>query len=1219
MAQQKRRVSYVIPAPTVPVPRLQLPPLGISRLGLLGPLLIPLENAADSEGPKTSSHPRHRLGISSLALDASSQLAGQDSPEGILYSAGRDGLVMSWDLGIPMKKRRSMPVDGLRRTDLRWETLTGWADGSIDEETDDDDRLQSDGDVLGEVTRRRLAKDPSYIPYDNQWETDLSAFKPSTRSEFRQCAQVSSEWVNDILLCNNQQTVISASSDGTIKSWSPHASNSPDPSTIGTHSDYVRCLTQSREQNWVASGSFDRTIKLWDLSRAGQHDPLVTMNPPDANAPKSSIYALAADPLGATIASGSPERVVRLWDPRTGKRTGKLVGHTDNIRAILISEDAKYLLTGSADASIKLWSLSSQRCLHTFTHHTESVWSLHSLHPSLEVFYSGDRSGLVCKVDVEDCSDVSEGECILLCQDADPTTPSSDGINKIVAMDDNLLWTASGHSNIKRWPVPQRRSARASTLLLDIDGDRYARSESPARLDNSELLSAAGTRPSTAHSPRASVAASMQSLASDSWPAQTEDEDDRLYGIPFESLVRLISPNEPFVYSSGRTRDPEVATLYSAASIKSVPRTSATHMRPSTATTLQQQHSQTPQLRSPRTEDTMQVHSTARADYEERELASDAIPLHSEPDEVIEGEHGLVRSIILNDRMHALTVDTSGEVQVWDIVRGVCKGKFCRDEVAKLSVEGSWAGGSGAGDRERSPREALEAVRERIEGEAVVSAWSTADTKAGILTVHLTEKSFEAEVYADEVGYANDRRFNDESKSVSRFVTSSTPCWPSDVHYLSVNLGKWVLRNLFLGFIREEQRTRRSQDEGNSPPESILVPSLGRINRDSSTPQPSRKSSTVFASGVVVHSPTMIPTLAPTAAPPTRASPLLTPLIPLYLKEATLPSIPQSSFVSSNDATPMPLPIARRGRSITDEGETSFNNSHTDYLAIRTRQPSLPGAGAATLDDFSGGQGKTDALQTPVTPGGGLMGRLKNFGKTKRPPSEAASSPVIGPSVPESIPEKSVEIDITRTASQALLSGPITPPPSVEAPTYSILLNTIIHISEESAPSFNMVYRGTVASTKYDVHALEESMPLWLLECLLLNKLPDVEHIKISFVLLPWPEKEKEDTLPELLNTTQSKLTSSRYLRIRKLIIHVQEKLDRISPRSKPGSHDDHEHTHSPSSPHPRAEDEYEILCNDVVLHLGMSLLAVRQYVWRQSTELVMYYRRKTSSPPEMG
>ena len=98
---------------------------------------------------------------------------------------------------------------------------------------------------------------------------------------------------------------------------------------------------------------------MWDLNHTTT-DALVTLNPPDATAPKSSVYALATDPFGRTIASGSPERVIRLWDPRTGKRTGltiqlsyltltdprilaKLVGHTDNLRAILISEDSKYV------------------------------------------------------------------------------------------------------------------------------------------------------------------------------------------------------------------------------------------------------------------------------------------------------------------------------------------------------------------------------------------------------------------------------------------------------------------------------------------------------------------------------------------------------------------------------------------------------------------------------------------------------------------------------------------------------------------------------------------------------------------------------------------------------------------------------------------------------------------------------------------------------------
>ena len=101
-------------------------------------------------------------------------------------------------------------------------------------------------------------------------------------------------------------------------------------------------LYTSYDRRWVASGSFDRSIKLWDLNQP-RHDPLLTLLPPDSAGPKSSVYALATDPIGHVVASGGPERVIRTWDPRSGKRIGKLVGHTDNIRVILMSDDSRYV------------------------------------------------------------------------------------------------------------------------------------------------------------------------------------------------------------------------------------------------------------------------------------------------------------------------------------------------------------------------------------------------------------------------------------------------------------------------------------------------------------------------------------------------------------------------------------------------------------------------------------------------------------------------------------------------------------------------------------------------------------------------------------------------------------------------------------------------------------------------------------------------------------
>lgn len=59
-----------------------------------------------------------------------------------------------------------------------------------------------------------------------------------------------------------------------------------------------------------------------------------------------------------------------------------------------------------------------------------------------------------------------------------------------------------------------------------------------------------------------------------------------------------------------------------------------------------------------------------------------------------------------------------------------------------------------------------------------------------------------------------------------------------------------------------------------------------------------------------------------------------------------------------------------------------------------------------------------------------------------------------------------------------------------------------------------------MSSTGADARALEEVMPFWLLEYLLINKTPPISTVKISFVLLPYRSKDPhEEQLPELLNT----------------------------------------------------------------------------------------------------
>jgi len=59
-------------------------------------------------------------------------------------------------------------------------------------------------------------------------------------------------------------SVISASSDTTVKVWNAHKGFCM--STLRTHKDYVKALAYARDREQVASAGLDRAIFLWDVN-----------------------------------------------------------------------------------------------------------------------------------------------------------------------------------------------------------------------------------------------------------------------------------------------------------------------------------------------------------------------------------------------------------------------------------------------------------------------------------------------------------------------------------------------------------------------------------------------------------------------------------------------------------------------------------------------------------------------------------------------------------------------------------------------------------------------------------------------------------------------------------------------------------------------------------------------------------------------------------------
>lgn len=79
------------------------------------------------------------------------------------------------------------------------------------------------------------------------------------------------------------------------------------------------------------------------------------------------LVAIALAPDGLTLASGSLDATVTLWDMTTGQEVGSMHGHGAPVRSLAFTRDGRLLASLSEDHTLKLWDVASRRETMTVT------------------------------------------------------------------------------------------------------------------------------------------------------------------------------------------------------------------------------------------------------------------------------------------------------------------------------------------------------------------------------------------------------------------------------------------------------------------------------------------------------------------------------------------------------------------------------------------------------------------------------------------------------------------------------------------------------------------------------------------------------------------------------------------------------------------------------------------------------------------------------------
>ncbi|ORE07557.1 WD40 repeat-like protein [Rhizopus microsporus var. microsporus] len=136
-----------------------------------------------------------------------------------------------------------------------------------------------------------------------------------------------------------------------------------------------------------------------------------------------------------TIWTGSWDKTIKKWDAKSGECLATLEGHTDFVKALVISGDSLY--SGSSDCFLRRWNLDNLECTASEKQHRRPIESL-AISLDGQSIFSASSDGITLRWDTKTMQ-------------VQKTYTGHDTSIYCIRVWEDDLWTASADKTVRRW------------------------------------------------------------------------------------------------------------------------------------------------------------------------------------------------------------------------------------------------------------------------------------------------------------------------------------------------------------------------------------------------------------------------------------------------------------------------------------------------------------------------------------------------------------------------------------------------------------------------------------------------------------------------------------------------------------------------------------------------------------------------------------------------